>query len=546
MLMLALLVAALGVSTARRVGAPRTAVRVHGAGVHMMAAQTEQSGQQQRQFRWGDPARVRHDAPGVATPTGRGQTVDAKRLVNQEDVSAMWLSHILVSTPDMAELLLQRLREGADFAELAAGASACEATRGKGGAIGWVNREGRSEYADMILPAEAQALAFAHKPGDVLLAPSERGVHVLRVDDVTMRLRASTLARTRLRGAGSDLTPLVEAWDKRRREVPERPLTYEMITMGCQMNAADSERMSGSLEEIGFQRLDDTRVPPTDGSEQPALGCVAQQEGERLLRRVPEVDLVMGPQYSNRLGDLLEDALNGNQVVATEPTFIMEDVTKPRRGSAVCAWVNVIYGCNERCTYCVVPGTRGVEQSRPMESIRKEMEDLAAAGYKEITLLGQNIDAYGRDMAPKRKFADLLRFLTLAERPGIERVRFVTSHPRYMSENVITAVSESPRLMPVFHIPAQSGDDEVLNKMGRGYTAERYLEIVRKIRAIIPDAAITSDFIVATPGETDKQFEATLELMRTVRFDASMTAAYSPRPNTPMALWPDQLSEDVK
>lgn len=132
-------------------------------------------------------------------------------------------------------------------------------------------------------------------------------------------------------------------------------------------------------------------------------------QGARLLRRVPEVDVVMGPQYSNRLGDLLEDALNGNQVVATEPTYIMEDVTKPRRGSSVCAWVNVIYGCNERCTYCVVPGTRGVEQSRPMESIRAEMEELAAAGYKEVTLLGQNVDAYGRDMAPKRKFADLLR-----------------------------------------------------------------------------------------------------------------------------------------
>lgn len=426
--------------------------RLGRACVARMSTEARPTSQQQRQSRWGDPTRIAHSAPGVGTPTARGETVDAKRLVKQEDVASMWLSHILVSSDEMAQLLLARLRDGADFEELAASASACEVTRAKGGAIGWVNREGEEPYVDALLPPEAQASAFSHKPGDVLCVPSALGVHLVKIDDVMMRLRSDTLARTRLSGAGSDLAPLVDAWGKRRAEAPGRPLTYEMLTMGCQMNAADSERMAGSLEAIGFQRLDDARAPPADGSAPPAqgkadivvintcsirdhaeqkvysllgpyairkrageavgivvAGCVAQQEGARLLRRVPEVDVVMGPQYSNRLGDLLEDALNGNQVVATEPTYIMEDVTKPRRGSAVCAWVNVIYGCNERCTYCVVPGTRGVEQSRPMESIRKEMEELAAAGYKEVTLLGQNVDAYGRDMAPKRKFADLLR-----------------------------------------------------------------------------------------------------------------------------------------
>jgi tRNA-2-methylthio-N6-dimethylallyladenosine synthase len=439
------------------------------------APPVEPSGQsgQRPQARWGDPSAIARDAPGVTTPTARGETVDAKRVVNADDVSAMWLSHILVSSEEMAALLLAQLRAGADFGELAASASACEGTRNKGGAIGWVNREGVEPHVDALIPPHAQALAFAHKPGDVLVARTALGSHLIRIDDVMMKLRANTQARKRLAGQGLGIESLVDAWNTRRAEAPSRPLTYEMLTMGCQMNAADSERMAGSLESLGFVRMGEegeeasdaagapndgattsssssaSGAPPTeprtsgradvvvintcsirDHAEQKVYsllgpyasrkrsgeavaivvaGCVAQQEGARLLRRVPEVDVVMGPQYSNRLGDLLEDALNGNQVVATEPTFIMEDVTKPRRGSSVCAWVNVIYGCNERCTYCVVPGTRGVEQSRPLESIRKEMEQLAAAGYKEVTLLGQNIDAYGRDMSPKRKFSELLR-----------------------------------------------------------------------------------------------------------------------------------------
>ena len=442
-------------SPARVVRAPRVAYARMSTEAPPAGPSSQQQQQQQRQSRWGDPTRVAQSAPGVVTPTARGETVDAKRLVKQDDVASMWLSHILVSSDEMAQLLLRQLRDGADFGALAAAASACEATRSKGGAIGWVNREGFEPHVDALLPPEAQTPAFAHKPGDVLCAQSSLGYHLVRIDDVMMRLRTDTLSRARLAGAGSDLTPLVEAWGARRADgavAAARPLSYEMLTMGCQMNAADSERMAGSLEALGFERLVDARAPPADGSaaapqgkadivvintcsirdhaeqklysllgpyairkrsgEPVAIvvaGCVAQQEGARLLRRVPEVDVVMGPQYSNRLGDLLEDALNGNQVVATEPTYIMEDVTKPRRGSGVCAWVNVIYGCNERCTYCVVPGTRGVEQSRPVESIRKEMEELAAVGYKEVTLLGQNVDAYGRDMSPKRKFSELLR-----------------------------------------------------------------------------------------------------------------------------------------
>ena len=224
---------------------------------------------------------------------------------------------------------------------------------------------------------------------------------------------------------------------------------------------------------------------------------------------------MMGPQYANRLGDLLEYVSNGNQVVATEPEFIVEDVTKPKRDSKTCAWVNVIYGCNERCKFCIVPSTRGVEQSRTAESIIEECQGLVREGYKEITLLGQNIDAYGRDLSPKRKFSDLLSLVGSVS--GLKRVRFVTSHPRYMSKGVVDAVASHSSICNSFHIPFQSGNNKVLLEMGRGHTREKYLQIVKRVRTRIPDAAITADVIVAFPGETEEEFEDTLKLMDEVR-----------------------------
>ncbi|MEO0409665.1 MAG: tRNA (N6-isopentenyl adenosine(37)-C2)-methylthiotransferase MiaB [Cyanobacteria bacterium P01_A01_bin.135] len=280
-------------------------------------------------------------------------------------------------------------------------------------------------------------------------------------------------------------------------------------------------------------------------------GCVAQQEGEALLRRVPELDLVMGPQHANRLRDLLEQVEDGNQVVATEPVHIMEDITKPRRDSAISAWVNVIYGCNERCTYCVVPGVRGVEQSRTPEAIRAEMVALGEQGYKEVTLLGQNIDAYGRDLPGstaegrhQHTLTDLLYFVH--DVPGIERIRFATSHPRYFTERLIRACAELPKVCEHFHIPFQSGDNEVLKAMGRGYTHERYRRIIAKVRELMPDAAISADAIVGFPGETEDQFLHTLDLVEDIGFDLLNTAAYSPRPGTPAALWDNQLPDEVK
>lgn len=347
------------------------------------------------------------------------------------------------------------------------------------------------------------------------------------------------------------------------------------------MNKADSERMAGILETMGFQWAEEpddadlilyNTCTIRDNAEQKVYsylgrqakrkqdnpdvtivvaGCVAQQEGEALLRRVPELDLVMGPQYANQLDSLLEQVFNGNQVVATEPVHIMEDITKPRRDSKVTAWVNVIYGCNERCTYCVVPGVRGVEQSRTPEAIHAEMEELGRQGYKEVTLLGQNIDAYGRDLpgvTPEGRhlhtFTDLL--YAVHDVPGIDRIRFATSHPRYFTERLIKACAALPKVCEHFHIPFQSGDNEVLKAMSRGYTHERYRRIIETIREYMPDASISADAIVGFPGETEEQFQNTLTLVEDIGFDLINTAAYSPRPGTPAAVWDHQLSEDVK
>ncbi len=359
------------------------------------------------------------------------------------------------------------------------------------------------------------------------------------------------------------------------------PRHYHITTFGCQMNKADSEQMAGVLEKMGFQWSEDPNQADLilyntctirDNAEQkvysylgkqakrkqknPDLtlvlaGCVAQQEGERLLQRIPELDLVMGPQHVGRLEDLLEDVFSGNQVLATESRYITENITQPRRESTVSAWVNVIYGCNERCTYCVVPNVRGIEQSRTPLAIKQEIENLAAQGYKEITLLGQNIDAYGRDLPGSTEngrnlynFTDLLYFLH--DVPGIERFRFATSHPRYFTERLINSCAQLDKICKYFHIPFQSGNNEILKAMGRGYTIERYREIIEKIRTYMPDAAISADVIVGFPGESEQHFQDSLELVEEIGFDQLNSAAYSPRPGTPAAQWENQLSLETK
>ncbi len=357
--------------------------------------------------------------------------------------------------------------------------------------------------------------------------------------------------------------------------------SYWITTFGCQMNKADSERMAGTLEKMGYSRADDelkadlvlyNTCTIRDSAQQkvysflgrqvkrkhnfPKLklvvaGCLAQQEGESLLRRVPELDLIMGPQHINNLENLLGKVDSGNQVIATEDTFISEDITNARRDSSICGWVNIIYGCNERCSYCVVPSVRGKEQSRYPDAIKNEIKTLAHDNFKEVTLLGQNIDAYGRDLpgtkkdgSKKNTLTDLLYFIHDVE--GIRRIRFATSHPRYFSKRLIKACYELDKVCEHFHIPFQSGNDEILRLMARGYTIDKYKKIIENIRLLMPDASITADAIVAFPGETDQQYQDTLKLIKEIGFDQVMTAAYSPRPNTPAAIWENQIPEEVK
>lgn len=359
---------------------------------------------------------------------------------------------------------------------------------------------------------------------------------------------------------------------------------YHIHTFGCQMNLADSERMAGVLESLGYSCAEDASnadvlIYNTCSIREKAemklysalgrqakrkrqhmgemkivvAGCVGAQEGEALLRRVPELDLVMGPHHANRLGELLDRVDQGNQVVATDHIEISEDITAPRRDSDVTAWVNVLYGCNEKCTYCIVPFTRGAEQSRRPEDIKREILALGEAGYKEVTLLGQNIDAYGRDLpgfasdgSGRRAwtFTDLLYYIHDA--PGIERIRFATSHPRYFTERLIRACSELPKLCEFFHIPFQSGDNDILREMARGYTHERYRQIINSIRRYMPDASVSGDVIVGFPGETEEQFQRTVQLVQEVGFDRVNTAAYSPRPGTPAAQRTDQVADLIK
>jgi len=533
--------------------------------------------------------------PAPKYPTARGSPVDSRKIIAagsaSEHLSDVRLKHILFASEELASLSLGRLRSASViFDELAMQISNCVHTRGKGGEIGWVgiDSDATNNHLDSLLPeiARKEVLEKTTKPGDVVLVSSVRGHHLVQIADIMVDVRQMANRKSRyswhshtLNNNNNKRGILGGALTREQEGVDYKvDLTYKIESMGCQMNLADSERMEGQLQSLGLRPIspeEETSKHPDlvllntcsirDHAEQKVYsyigphakrkrngedvaivvaGCVAQQEGEALMHRVPEVDLVMGPQYANRISDLLEDISNGNQVVATEASHIMEDSTKPRRQSKVAAWVNVIYGCNERCTYCVVPTTRGVEQSRPPDIIVQEVQELVSQGYKEVTLLGQNIDAYGRDMIPRRRFSDLLRVVGAI--PGLERLRFVTSHPRYMSLGVVDAVAETSTCCHCFHVPFQSGSNAILKAMGRGHTRQKFLEIVDRIRERIEDAAITADVIVGFPGETEEQFSETLSLMELVKFDSVNTAAYSPRPNTPAALWENQIPSEVK
>ena len=346
-------------------------------------------------------------------------------------------------------------------------------------------------------------------------------------------------------------------------------------TLGCQMNKSDAERMYGMLEHIGYtqtenpkdadmliintcsiRQLSEDKAYSQIGvwgkikKSKPHLkivfaGCVAQQHGNDILKRAPYVDLVLGTQRLYELPDLVKRIENGERVVSIDEKPFEESDIQINRVKGVNAWIPIMEGCNNFCTYCIVPYTRGRERSRKPELIMAEIKKALSEGFKEITLLGQNVDSYGKDLEPGQNLSWLLRQINELE--GKFRIRFVTNYPTDITEEVIDTVIELDKVCEYFHIPMQSGDDYVLKKMNRRYDYATYKKICCHIRSRVPDVTITSDFIAGFPGETEEQFENTLKAMTELELDYSNTAAYSPREKTVAAKWVDKyIPEDVK
>lgn len=352
--------------------------------------------------------------------------------------------------------------------------------------------------------------------------------------------------------------------------------TYYIFNYGCQMNASDTEHYAGQLEELGYIPAEDFHTADViivntccvrESAEKKiagkigelknvktknpevvicVAGCMAQKDGEKLLKKHPQVDLLLGTAYVNDFKNILTDYLADRKgALYTDLTIHQSEFEgKMVRQSPFSAWIPIMYGCNNFCTYCIVPYVRGRERSRAIENIVAEIEQAVKEGYKEFTLLGQNVNSYGKDFGEKDAFAKLLRRVNEIE--GVERVRYMTSHPRDMNEEVIKAVAECEHVCENFHVPFQAGSDEILRKMNRGYTREKYLELIKMIRSYVPDAAITTDIIVGFPGETEQDFEDTLALVQEVGFDAAFTFIYSKRSGTPAAKMEGQMPLDVK
>ena len=354
--------------------------------------------------------------------------------------------------------------------------------------------------------------------------------------------------------------------------------TYLIRTYGCQMNEHDSETMAGILERMGYERTENEEEANVilfntcairENAEDKVFGelghlkrvkrnnpnlilgvcgCMSQEESvvNKILKSYPQVDLIFGTHNIHRLPVLLRDAMYSKEMVVevwSKEGDIIENMPKMREGNTK-AWVNIMYGCDKFCTYCIVPYTRGKERSRRPEDVIAEVRDLARQGFKEVTLLGQNVNAYGKDFADLQYgFGDLLDDIRKIDLP---RIRFTTSHPRDFDDHLIEVLAKGGNLVEHIHLPVQSGSTEVLKKMARKYSREHYLELVRKIKAAIPQAVLTTDIIVGFPGETDEQFEETLSLVEEVGYDSAYTFIYSPREGTPAAAVEDNIPLEVK
>ncbi|WP_210502919.1 tRNA (N6-isopentenyl adenosine(37)-C2)-methylthiotransferase MiaB [Nocardioides xinjiangensis] len=356
-------------------------------------------------------------------------------------------------------------------------------------------------------------------------------------------------------------------------ETPAR--TYEVRTHGCQMNVHDSERLSGLLEDAGYVRAADDaqadvvvfntcavrenadnklygnlgHLAPVK-AQKPGMqvavgGCLAQKDRETITRRAPWVDVVFGTHNIGSLPVLLERARvqEEAQVEILESLSVFPSTLPTKRESAYAAWVSISVGCNNTCTFCIVPSLRGKEKDRRPGEVLAEVEALVAEGVTEVTLLGQNVNAYGVEFGDRQAFSKLLR--ACGDIEGLERVRFTSPHPAEFTDDVIEAMAQTPNVMPSLHMPLQSGSDSVLRAMRRSYRRSKYLGIIERVRAAIPDAAITTDIIVGFPGETEEDFQATLDVVRAARFSAAFTFQYSKRPGTPAAALEDQVDPAV-
>ncbi|MGI9144358.1 MAG: tRNA (N6-isopentenyl adenosine(37)-C2)-methylthiotransferase MiaB [Candidatus Planktophila sp.] len=351
--------------------------------------------------------------------------------------------------------------------------------------------------------------------------------------------------------------------------------TYSVETYGCQMNVHDSERIAGLLDEAGY-------IPVKDGEQADVVvfntcavrenadnklygnlsflapikklnpgmqiavgGCLAQKDQSVILKKAPYVDVVFGTHNVGSLPTLLERARieEESQIEIKEALEHFPSTLPARRLSAFSAWVSVSVGCNNTCTFCIVPTLRGIEKDRTEDDILREVRALVEQGVIEITLLGQNVNAYGVDFGDRQAFAKLLR--KCGDIEGLERVRFMSPHPRDFTDDVIEAMAETHNVMPHLHMPLQSGSDRVLQNMRRSYRTDRYLHILENVRRAIPNASITTDIIVGFPGETEEDFQATLDLCTTAQFAAAYTYQYSIRPGTPAASMPDQISTEI-
>ena len=359
------------------------------------------------------------------------------------------------------------------------------------------------------------------------------------------------------------------------KALPHRPRSYHVVTYGCQMNAHDSEKIAGMLEEMGMTASDQRENADfvifntccvRENAERRALGnvtwlkevrkqkpdmviavcgCMIQEPGmaEVILKKYKFVNLAFGTANLHKLPEMLYETLNsGRQTVNVEDRDVIAEDLPIRRLRNDAAYLTIMYGCDNFCSYCIVPYVRGRERSRDPEMILREAEKLAEAGVKEIMLLGQNVNSYGKGLPGNPSFAGLLKDL---DGIGIPRIRFMTSHPKDLSDDLIDVMAGGKHILPQFHLPVQSGNNEILKKMNRHYTREQYLDRVSRLRAAIPGIGLSTDIIVSFPGETEEQFQDTMSLVNEVRFDSAFTFIYSPRTGTKAADMEGIIPEDV-